>query len=77
MAKSKLCFEEMEGGEKKAERQREEDSKIQRDAKVVEKYSELPKQMYSNTLFDTCSLRTLLTYSRQMYLSVTESQLEL
>lgn len=26
----------------------------------VEKHSEQPKQMYSNTLFDTCSLRTLL-----------------
>lgn len=36
MAKSKLCFEEM--GEKRAkiaEGQREEDSKIQRDTKVV------------------------------------------
>lgn len=55
--------EKREKGGKGERKQRDKGRKIVKYKETLkrsgEKHSELPKQMYSNTLFDTYSLRTL------------------
>ena len=67
MAKSQLCFEEM-GGKKGQRKQMDKGRKTVKYKETlkwcVEKHNELPKQMDSNTLFDTCSPKALLLLLR-------------
>lgn len=64
MPSSSYVLRRWEKKERKGERkQRDKGRKIVKYKETLkrsgEKHSELPKQMYSNTLFDTYSLRTL------------------